>query len=280
MKRTLLVVSIFAVAAGLFLPDLAKPAFAGKEHARINDEALVNRTTLDEARSAAIDKLLVARASGVPFAIQEIEILDAYEAGVSIASIEADLLATRTIYAAYLARRPLTAEQKDLVGRYVPYRKAHVRDLIARNAALNAEHPEAKGTAQPDESRDFELYSDPELFNQLSSAYQNRLERIYGHKSRVRGAARSNEQSATPDTIEAVPPNTLVNNPAADTTAQDTQSETSLVFGATNTILSSFNDSGSDVGSAPHFTGTSRSTNLGGSFTDLGILPNDANGDA
>src|SRR3954447_14255848 len=195
MNRTLFVVSVLAVAAGLFLPDLAKPAFAGKDRARVNDEALVSRTTLDEARTAAIDKLLVARASGVPFAIQEIEILDAYEAGVSIANIEADLLATRTIYAAYLARTPLTTEQKDLVGRYVPYRKAHVRDLIARNAELNADHPEAKGSAQPDESRDFELYSDPEFFNQLSSAYQNRLERIYGRKGRVR-TPRANEQSS------------------------------------------------------------------------------------
>jgi subtilisin-like proprotein convertase family protein len=76
------------------------------------------------------------------------------------------------------------------------------------------------------------------------------------------------------------PPNTLVNNRTADATAQDTQSETTLVLGSGSTVLSSFNDSGSNAGSAPHFTGTARSIDGGTTWTDQGILPNDANGDA
>jgi hypothetical protein len=73
--------------------------------------------------------------------------------------------------------------------------------------------------------------------------------------------------------------NILVNNPAEDTTTRNTQSETSLVvFGST--IVAGFNDSGSSVGAANHFTGFARSTNGGASFTDSGTLPASTAGDA
>src|SRR5204862_221789 len=73
--------------------------------------------------------------------------------------------------------------------------------------------------------------------------------------------------------------NVLVNNPALDTTAQDTQSETTLlVYGST--VLSAYNDSGSNAIDPTKFTGYSRSTDGGATFTDLGQLPTDLNGDA
>jgi hypothetical protein len=38
--------------------------------------------------------------------------------------------------------------------------------------------------------------------------------------------------------------NVLVNNPAEDTTAQDTQSETAITLGAGSRIIAAYNDSG------------------------------------
>src|SRR5438309_516117 len=83
------------------------------------------------------------------------------------------------------------------------------------------------------------------------------------------------------------PVNVLVNNPAADTTSQDTQSETSSVSfinaSGQQVVVVGFNDSGSfDPSFNPpfHFTGYARSTDGGATFTDLGVLPASANGDA
>jgi hypothetical protein len=65
--------------------------------------------------------------------------------------------------------------------------------------------------------------------------------------------------------------NTLVNDPTTDVTARDTQSSTStIVFGST--VLTAFNDTGSSAGGAIRFTGWSRSTDGGVTFTDLGAL--------
>src|SRR6185503_13693921 len=74
------------------------------------------------------------------------------------------------------------------------------------------------------------------------------------------------EQPASPATpVEAPPPasatpaasltfnNVLVNNPAVDTTSQDTQSETSTIaFG--NIVLTAYNDSGSNLTNSTKFT--------------------------
>ena len=79
------------------------------------------------------------------------------------------------------------------------------------------------------------------------------------------------------DLLLAQTSNTLVNNPAADTTTRDTQSETALVLSGSN-VIAAFNDSGSGV-SANKGTGFSRSTDGGASFTDLGTLPTDTFGD-
>src|SRR5215470_9783406 len=74
--------------------------------------------------------------------------------------------------------------------------------------------------------------------------------------------------------------NTLINNNNGSTgTAFFTQSETSAVsFGGT--IVVGFNDSGSNATSANQFTGWSRSTDGGSTWTDGGLLPANANGDA
>ena len=58
--------------------------------------------------------------------------------------------------------------------------------------------------------------------------------------------------------------NVLLNNPSVDVTANDTQSETAIVLGAGNNVVSSFNDSGSNAVSSTKFTGYSTSSNSGG----------------
>lgn len=68
-----------------------------------------------------------------------------------------------------------------------------------------------------------------------------------------------------------------VNGPSADATAQDTQSETTIGVLGSNVIIG-FNDSGS-FDSNTHFTGYGHSSNGGLSFTDMGTLPDDSEGD-
>jgi len=72
----------------------------------------------------------------------------------------------------------------------------------------------------------------------------------------------------------------LTNNNSGSTgTALFTQSETSVVaFG--NTVVVAYNDSGSNAGGTNKFTGFSRSTDGGNTFTDGGSLPTNAGGDA
>src|SRR5436190_3242513 len=98
------------------------------------------------------------------------------------------------------------------------------------------------------------------------------------HEPLFDAAARSVEQLEQ-RTLLASFTNVLVNNMSADTTSQDTQSETSTIaFG--NTVLASFNDSGSNAVSSTKFTGWARSTDGGTTFTDLATLPTNTNGDA
>ncbi len=69
------------------------------------------------------------------------------------------------------------------------------------------------------------------------------------------------------------------NNTGSTATSQFTQSETSVVaFG--NTVVIGFNDSGSNAGGTNKFTGFTRSTDGGNTFTDGGQLPTNAGGDA
>jgi hypothetical protein len=74
--------------------------------------------------------------------------------------------------------------------------------------------------------------------------------------------------------LSTPPTNVLVNNPAEDTTAQDTQSETAIVLGPNSRITAAFNDDfGSSLASATDsIIGYSVSGNAGSSFQDQGIL--------
>lgn len=77
--------------------------------------------------------------------------------------------------------------------------------------------------------------------------------------------------------------NALVNNPAADGTARDTQLETTIVLGAGKTVFSAYVDSGSWDGVAgganDHFIGLSTSLDGGTNWLDLGTLPATIKGD-
>jgi hypothetical protein len=130
-----------------------------------------------------------------------------------------------------------------------------------------------------------QLYSNPEIFAQFSGAKQSVVELKTGTRHIERGVAYSgaeitDERMAATENELAPLANVLVNNPSADTTAQDTQSETALVLGSGHNVIGSFNDSGSHVGSASKFTGFSQSTNSGISFLDKGTLPTNPDGDA
>ena len=137
------------------------------------------------------------------------------------------------------------------------------------------------------------LYDNDERFLQLSGAARTALEMRFGKKLRVVHPQEGTdvlfqvpeikEQFIHPrgiDRLTAIA-NTLVNDAAADATAQDTQSETAIVLGSGSNVISSFNDSGSRIpATSKHFTGFSQSTDLGTSWTDKGTLPTSTEGDA
>ncbi len=155
--------------------------------------------------------------------------------------------------------------------------------------------------AQADSAR-YHLWLDDAQFAKLSSAAQNLLIAKFGPKLRRDGkgnliAPGGSTGSGTGAGFGTGPagqivkgsglfgamtaiPNNLVNNAAADATAQDTQSETTIVLGSGSNIISGFNDSGSHVGGVNKFTGFSTSASAGSSWTDGGTLPNDTSGDA
>jgi hypothetical protein len=171
----------------------------------------------------------------------------------------------------------------------------HTRTAVAIQALLGVSLAFATLTterlvAQSDPMR--ELYENKEEFDKLSGAAQTLLELIYGKRSAasmaptlfagpsaavVSGPSIANAVSDQPDQLTE---NVLVNDPLLDT-VRDTQSDTTLVVGPHQTIVAGFNDSGSfGPPTNNKFTGYSRSTDYGNSFTDLGTLPNSTNGDA
>lgn len=124
------------------------------------------------------------------------------------------------------------------------------------------------------------LYKDKVRFEMLSGAAQNSLERKFGRKTKITvDAPVAGKPRGTGLSPSAVIPNVLVNDPTADLTAQDTQSETTITLAGPN-IVAGFNDSGSYNGSNTHFTGYAYSTDGGATWTDPGQLPNNAEGDA
>src|SRR5262249_8424118 len=109
---------------------------------------------------------------------------------------------------------------------------------------------------------------------------QEKFQRVRMMGEGISGSLNAEEVSQSGAVPESPTANTLINNNNGSTgLAFFTQSETTLVvFG--NTIVAGFNDSGSNAGAANHFTGWSRSTDGGATWTDGGALPASAAGDA
>ena len=92
----------------------------------------------------------------------------------------------------------------------------------------------------------------------------------------ARGAGRGLPTVRGADPRMRILPST-VNGTSADASAQDTQSETTIGVLGGNVVIG-FNDSGS-FDSNTHFTGYAHSANAGLSFSDMGTLPDDTEGD-
>ena len=121
---------------------------------------------------------------------------------------------------------------------------------------------------------------DLEARNLLDAQVLYHPEAILGPTRGVLGTAvpPSHHEPPPPDGF----PNTPVNDPGEDgRSAQDTQSETSLVLDG-STVMAAFNDSTlyDPTHMSYHFTGYSVSTDGGQSFADAGALPNVTGGDA
>ncbi len=160
--------------------------------------------------------------------------------------------------------------------------RREVAVLALCSASVLASRPMAQ-------DRQAELYRNPVEFEKLSSAAQNLLIAKFGprvildEKGNIVPLSGSGHVLASgypgipPGSIASALSNTLVNDAAADVTAQDTQSESALVLGAGSNLIAGFNDSGSFLGSN-QFTGWAYSADGGGTWTDPGQLPgtNDA----
>lgn len=159
---------------------------------------------------------------------------------------------------------------------------------------LQARYPYALGlcaalvvaSAPSAQDRHLEIYRNPVEFEKVSNAMQNLLIARFGPRLLVdekgnflppASAGFTNADYPGGSGVQTSLGNVLVNNAAADATAQDTQSETALVMGSGSKLIAAFNDSGSFLG-ANHFTGWAHSADGGGTWTDPGLLPgsNDA----
>ncbi len=145
-------------------------------------------------------------------------------------------------------------------------------------------------SAQSNEDQELrQLYDDDELFQQLSGAAQTMLELKFGRKDASAEPTAESNASVLESSVQIQSygedssgylGNILVNDPNLDLTAQDTQSETTIVLGSGDNVCAGYNDSGSFIGGASKFTGFSRSTNGGATWTDQGALPTNTDGDA
>ncbi|MBX7222872.1 MAG: hypothetical protein K1Y36_23185 [Blastocatellia bacterium] len=170
----------------------------------------------------------------------------------------------------------------------------------ALNPALEPGTPGRQGVDTS--TAEYRSWNDDKIFNQLSGAKRSILQLKYGKKKAPGkpGQPVANAISEqTPPQPAAVPPsaspqnltvgsrvaptNATVNNVTADASALQgfTQTNSALVLGSGNTVVSSFYDSGSNlVVTADKLTGFGRSTDSGATFTDLGALPtNGSDGD-
>ncbi|MBI3417593.1 MAG: hypothetical protein HY043_20065, partial [Verrucomicrobia bacterium] len=119
------------------------------------------------------------------------------------------------------------------------------------------------------------LYEDKAKLEKLSGATRNSLEARFGERILP---TKTEPHPEPPGNSDSPINNNLITG--TDTSAQDTQSETTLALGTGATVVSAFNDSGSFVGGAAHFTGYAISTDGGVTWTDKGTLPASSEGDA
>lgn len=138
------------------------------------------------------------------------------------------------------------------------------------------------GLAEPPQTAERAAYDNDAVFEQMSGAARTRAELKFGRKKTRSAPSTGGERSGagTTSPFSTSVALALVNDPTADATTQDTQSETALVLGSGANVVSAFNDSGSFLGGASKFTGFSQSTNGGTNWTDKGALPTNPDGDA
>jgi len=108
------------------------------------------------------------------------------------------------------------------------------------------------------------LLSDPQALASISGAGETALRARCGEIA-LPSAPTASQPTAVPPSIG---PDVLVNNRGTDTFSHITQSETSVAV-SNSTILVGFNDSG-QLGSLGDFTGYSKSTDNGATWTDMG----------
>jgi len=262
------------------------------------DDVTFNKSRIEvvPGRATRLQKMVKSLRYGESYSPEELAIMDAFNAGLPVSNIEADTLISRALYHRYITGEALSAEQQDLLARYSDYTKLNHRGLRQRTQELHARYgiEISEPADNPRDRRAWELYSNPMFFNRLDGL-QRVLENRFGRKGGV--TLRDFRKPDPLDLAYTIPqfdfsvknggeaiaivgiPNVVVNNPAADVSGHDTQSETSIMLLPGGVMLSSFNDSGSYGAGSAHFTGWSRSTNTGSSWTDLGKLPNTPEGD-
>ncbi len=141
---------------------------------------------------------------------------------------------------------------------------------------------QSQTVAAPTEEED-ELYGicgNPDLIDcDLWTKTVENLDDFFARDARGEVPSTAGRVPANPSDAPAGTDVLVNNNGGATGTTGFTQSETDLVaFG--NTVVVGFNDSGSNTGGANKFTGFSRSTDGGATFTDGGTFPTSAVGDA
>lgn len=151
--------------------------------------------------------------------------------------------------------------------------------LSIGHSALSEEQLSAE-----DAQRKSQIYDNPRIFSEMSGAKRTALERKFGARPE-RGVSFTGEEFTDQAMQMFAAPlsaiaNPIVNNPSGDTSAQDTQSETAVVFASGQNVIAAFNDSGAHIGGASRFTGWSLSTDGGATFTDKGDLPASTDGDS
>jgi hypothetical protein len=107
--------------------------------------------------------------------------------------------------------------------------------LATGMSAANAAKIE-KPTQESDDPA-FALYKDKYRFQMLSGAMQSALERRFGRKRKIKIVPPTDQslQGELAPTVAVT--NVLANNPAADLTNQDTQSESTVVLAGSNIVV-------------------------------------------